>query len=96
MSSAINSLAAVTLEDYIKPLVGGGASGPHPLRRQTLILKCLALTFGVTCIGLAFLMEILGAGVLQASLTIFGVVGGPLLGLFTLGKQLNFALNGIH
>ena len=80
VSSAINSLAAVTLEDYIKPVCGD-----HGIEHQTVILKTLALFFGLSCIGLAFLVELLGSGVLQVSLTIFGVVGGPLLGLFTLG-----------
>jgi len=79
VSSAINSLAAVTLEDYIRPLVD------LPDTKTPFILKILALVFGFLCIGLAFLADVLGTGVLQASLTIFGVVGGPLLGLFTLG-----------
>jgi len=79
VSSAINSLAAVTLEDYIKPFINLSDSS------TPCILKILALVFGVLCIALAFLADVLGTGVLQASLTIFGVVGGPLLGLFTLG-----------
>lgn len=79
VSSAINSLAAVTLEDYIRPLVKLSDS------KSPILLKILALVFGLICIGLAFLADFLGTGVLQASLTIFGVVGGPLLGLFTLG-----------
>jgi len=79
VSSAINSLAAVTLEDYLKPVFKISDSN------TTLILKILALLYGIICIGLAFLADVLGTGVLQASLTIFGVVGGPLLGLFTLG-----------
>lgn len=48
------------------------------------ISKIMALLYGVLCLGIAFAAEHLG-GVLQASLTIFGVVGGPLFGLFTLG-----------
>jgi len=79
VSSAINSLAAVTLEDYIRPCISIQDSN------SSLVLKVLALGFGFSCIGLAFLADWLGTGVLQASLTIFGVVGGPLLGLFTLG-----------
>ena len=80
VSSAINSLAAVSLEDYIRPWL------PDLSDKQiAVIIKILALSFGGACIALAFMADLLGTGVLQASLTIFGVVGGPLLGLFTLG-----------
>lgn len=81
MSSAINSLAAVTLEDYIKKVVDVKAES------ETCILKALAIGYGLVSILLTFLVEFLGPGVLQASLTIFGVVGGPLLGLFSLGMM---------
>lgn len=79
VSSAINSLSAVTLEDYIRPCY------TVPDSRLGYLAKLLALVFGAACVLLAFLADLLGTGVLQASLTIFGVVGGPLLGLFTLG-----------
>ncbi|XP_015514250.1 putative sodium-dependent multivitamin transporter isoform X1 [Neodiprion lecontei] len=84
VSAALNSLAAVTLEDYIKPAYKRCYSDDFPLARSTLFGKLLAFTFGIICIALAFLAQFLG-GILQASLTIFGVVGGPLLGMFTLG-----------
>lgn len=51
----------------------------------TLPSKIMACIYGVVCIALAFSAESMGGGVLQASLTIFGVVGGPLLAVFTLG-----------
>lgn len=51
---------------------------------MTFYTKIVAFVFGLACVGLAFLAQHLG-GVLQISLTIFGVVGGPLLGIFTLG-----------
>lgn len=55
-----------------------------PDARLTWITQLVAVAFGATSLAIAFLAEYLG-GVLQASLTIFGVVGGPLFGLFTLG-----------
>ncbi|XP_041051594.1 sodium-coupled monocarboxylate transporter 1 [Carcharodon carcharias] len=78
VSSSINALAAVTVEDLIKPHTS--------LSDQKLswIAKGLSLMFGIICIGMAALSSLMGS-VLQASLTIFGVVGGPLLGFFLLG-----------
>jgi sodium-coupled monocarboxylate transporter 8/12 len=55
----------------------------------TLANKLLALLYGAACIGVAFLAAEF-TGILQASLTVFGVVGGPLLGLFTLGMLFPF------
>ena len=81
VSSAINSLAAVTMEDYVKPFLSVNEN------YETMFLKLLAMFYGLSCILLTYIVEYLGPGVLQASLTIFGVVGGPLLGLFSLGMM---------
>lgn len=84
VSSSVSSLAAVTLEDYLKPAYLLLMKKPMLETNTTLPSKIMACFYGIVCIGLAFLAGSLG-GVLQASLTIFGVVGGPLLGVFTLG-----------
>lgn len=54
------------------------------------LTKLAACVFGLVFLALAFIAEHLG-GVLQAALTIFGAVGGPLLGIFTLGMFTTFA-----
>ncbi|XP_037716265.1 putative sodium-dependent multivitamin transporter [Drosophila subpulchrella] len=84
ISSAVTSLSAVTLEDYLKPLYKAIFKRTLVDSKSTLPTKIVACIFGLLCIGLAFVAGSMG-GVLQASLTIFGVVGGPLLAIFTLG-----------
>ncbi|XP_055377494.1 putative sodium-dependent multivitamin transporter isoform X2 [Condylostylus longicornis] len=84
VSSAVSSLAAVTLEDYFKPLYRCVKKNTIHDDHSSLSSKIMACVYGFVCIGLAFVAQSMG-GVLQASLTIFGIVGGPLLALFTLG-----------
>ncbi|XP_068144996.1 putative sodium-dependent multivitamin transporter [Drosophila tropicalis] len=84
ISSAVTSLSAVTLEDYLKPLYKIVFKRTLIDSKSTLPTEIVACIFGLLCIGLAFVAGSLG-DVLQASLTIFGVVGGPLLAIFTLG-----------
>ncbi|KAG5683323.1 hypothetical protein PVAND_012609 [Polypedilum vanderplanki] len=92
VSTALNSLSAITLEDYFKnayliimkkPYVNSDSD-------SALTSKILSAFYGLVCIGVAFLVQNLG-GVLQASLIIFGVVGGPLLAIFTLGMCTKIA-----
>lgn len=89
VSSTLNSLSAVTLEDYIKPLYKRVKKTPWKTT-SAMTSKVIAFVYGLLCIGGAFLAQFLG-GILQASLTLFGVVGGPLLGLFTLGMATEMA-----
>lgn len=88
VSSCLNSLAAVTMEDYIKPLYSFFMKKPLEMKpnRSAIPSKIIAAVYGVVCVGTAFLAQHIG-GILQVSLTIFGVVGGPLLALFTLGMS---------
>ena len=83
VSSFVNSLAAVTIEDLVKPVLQL-KSIQLSERKEALITKFIALFFGLLCLVLTVLAEQM-KGILEASLTIFGLVGGPLLGLFTLG-----------
>ncbi|XP_037089110.1 sodium-coupled monocarboxylate transporter 1-like [Pollicipes pollicipes] len=80
VSSGINSLAAITMEDFIMPSV----SRPLTAQMQTIISRALAVAFGVLGFLLVFIAEQLG-DILQAALSIYGMVGGPVLGVFTLG-----------
>ncbi|XP_069013082.1 sodium-coupled monocarboxylate transporter 1 [Embiotoca jacksoni] len=84
VSSSINALAAVTVEDIIKPY-----SNMSP-KQLSWISKGTSLLYGVLCIGMAGLASLMG-GILQAVISIFGILGGPLLGLFTLGILCPFA-----
>ncbi|XP_045109489.1 sodium-coupled monocarboxylate transporter 2-like [Portunus trituberculatus] len=86
VSSGMNSLAAIVLEDYIKgtcmPNISDEAS--------TWWSRGLSLFFGLLTFALVFVAEQLG-DILSAALSIFGMVGGPLLGLFTLGMFFPWA-----
>ncbi|XP_041496095.1 sodium-dependent multivitamin transporter-like [Microtus oregoni] len=79
ISSAFNSLATVTMEDLIQPWF------PEMTETRAILLsRSLAFAYGLICLGMAYISSHLGS-VLQAALSIFGMVGGPLLGLFCLG-----------
>ncbi|XP_077302036.1 putative sodium-dependent multivitamin transporter [Arctopsyche grandis] len=84
ISAGCNSLAAVTLQDYIKPLYKIIKKQALPEKGLAVWTKVVACTYGLACLAIAFLAQYLG-GVLQSALTIFSVVGGPLFGVFTLG-----------
>jgi sodium-coupled monocarboxylate transporter 8/12 len=66
ISAALNSLAAVTLEDYLRP-VYRKCTGREFSANSTTIAKLFAFMFGIISIALAFLAQLLG-GVLQVSL----------------------------
>ncbi|XP_027028045.1 solute carrier family 5 member 6 isoform X1 [Tachysurus fulvidraco] len=80
ISSAFNSLATVTMEDLIKPHYPSMSEA-----RATLLSKILAFSYGLLCLAMAYVVHLMNSSVLQAALSIFGMVGGPLLGLFCLG-----------
>ncbi|KAK0144146.1 Sodium/iodide cotransporter [Merluccius polli] len=79
-STSINAMAAVTMEDLLKPHL-------HNLSDKKLLLlsKALSFFYGAVCITVAALSSLLDWGVLQGSFTVMGVVSGPLLGAFILG-----------
>ncbi|XP_040347033.1 sodium-coupled monocarboxylate transporter 1 [Herpailurus yagouaroundi] len=85
VSSSINALAAVTVEDLVKPHFRSLSE-----RSLSWISQGLSVMFGALCIGMAALASLMGA-LLQAALSIFGMIGGPLLGLFALGILVPFA-----
>lgn len=80
VSSGVNSLAAVTLEDVVKTYLVKDLSDLWGTR----LTKIIALSYGLLSIMLVWVASKLG-DVLQAGLTIHGMIGGPMLGVFTLG-----------
>lgn len=79
VSSSINALVAVTVEDFIFPVC------KNLTQKQVKWMNMgLSVFFGALCIGMAGVASLMGS-VLQAALSIFGMISGPLLGLYLLG-----------
>ncbi|XP_071507609.1 sodium-dependent multivitamin transporter-like [Diadema antillarum] len=96
VASGLNALAAVTLIDIVKPYrqwklgereaVGLGVAAFNAKQDylDTVLSKILTFVYGVACMGLAFLASKMGT-LIQMANTILGALGGPVLGVFTLG-----------
>ncbi|XP_059185587.1 sodium-coupled monocarboxylate transporter 1 [Centropristis striata] len=79
VSSSINALVAVTVEDFIFPVCKNLTE-----RQVSWMNMGLSVFFGALCIGMAGVASVMGS-ILQAALSIFGMISGPLLGLYLLG-----------
>ncbi|XP_057665819.1 sodium-coupled monocarboxylate transporter 1-like [Diorhabda carinulata] len=80
LSTGLNAMAAVVLEDFYKPFFKKELS-----EKQTyFLMKTTVLVIGTMCVGLVFVVEKLGA-VLQLAMSIGAISNGPSLGLFTMG-----------
>ncbi|XP_043064896.1 sodium-coupled monocarboxylate transporter 1 isoform X2 [Drosophila ficusphila] len=81
LSTGMNSLAAVFLEDYIRPLM----RKPLTEHQTAITMRLCTVIIGVVSVALVFVVEQMGSHVMQLSMTVGSVVQGPLLGLFVMG-----------
>ncbi|KAH8295080.1 hypothetical protein KR018_006880 [Drosophila ironensis] len=81
LSTGLNSLAAVFLEDYIKPLV----KKPLTEHQIAVTMRLCTVIIGVLSVALVFVVEQMGSHVIQLSMTIGSIAQGPLLALFVMG-----------
>jgi len=80
ISSGLNSLAAVIIEDIYKGLMGRKLND----ERQGLVSKIFSVVLGAVVMVLTFVVSYLGS-ILNAALSLFGVLSGPIMGVFCLG-----------
>ena len=80
ISSGLNSLAAVVIEDVYKGLMGR----PLTDERQGFVSKLFSIFLGAVVILLTYVVSYLGS-ILNAALSLFGVLSGPIMGVFFLG-----------
>ncbi|CAF3574624.1 unnamed protein product [Rotaria sp. Silwood1] len=80
ISSGLNSLAAVVIEDVYKGLMGRTLSD----ERQGLISKIFSIVLGAVVMLLTYVVSYLGS-ILNAALSLSGVLSGPITGVFFLG-----------
>lgn len=80
LSTALNSAAAVILEDFVKP----NAENELSERKTALIMRATVFVFGAVSVLLVSVVQKLG-GVLQLGISLTSASFGPLFGLFFSG-----------
>lgn len=80
LSTCLNSMSAVVLEDFVKPFV------KKPLSNTAInwIMRMVVVVMGVVCVALVVVVQQMGT-VLQLTMSLEAITNGPLLGIFTIG-----------
>lgn len=82
ISSAVNSLAAITAEDFVKPFCNRKSCLTDAT--QARLSKCFALFYSALCIGITYLLGNVKS-IIPAAFVVFTAIGGPTLAIITLG-----------
>ncbi|XP_072945603.1 sodium-coupled monocarboxylate transporter 1-like [Epargyreus clarus] len=80
LSTSLNSMSAVVLEDFYKPFY----KRPLTDKQTGWLLKGVVILLGVLCLGLVFVVEKMGT-ILQLTMTLEAMTMGPQLGVFSMG-----------
>lgn len=83
LSTGLNSMSAVVLEDLFKTF----SKKPLSERLTAFIMRAVVVIVGFICVALVFIVEKLGT-VLQLSMSLGAVTNGPLLGIFTMAVAI--------
>lgn len=83
LSTCLNSMSAVVLEDFFKPFVNRLLS----VMAVNWIMRSVVVCMGVICLALVVVVQKMGT-VLQLTMSLEAITNGPLLGIFTLGILL--------
>ncbi|XP_037051954.1 sodium-coupled monocarboxylate transporter 1 [Bradysia coprophila] len=88
LSTCLNSMSAIVLEDFVKPFVA------RPLSSRTIswIMRSVVVVVGAICVALVVVVQKMGT-VLQLTMSLEAITNGPLLGIFTIGILLPW-ING--
>lgn len=80
LSTGLNAMSAVVLEDFCKPFMKNGVSE----RLSKYIMRGTVLVLGLSSIGLVYVVQHMGA-VLQLSMSVPTACFGPMLGVYIVG-----------
>ncbi|XP_048489176.1 sodium-coupled monocarboxylate transporter 1 isoform X2 [Plutella xylostella] len=80
LSTSLNSMSAVVLEDFYKPFFKRELTD----RQSNWLMKGVVIGLGALSLGLVFLVEKMGT-ILQLTMTLEAMTMGPQLGVFTMG-----------
>ncbi|XP_045779022.1 sodium-coupled monocarboxylate transporter 1-like isoform X2 [Maniola jurtina] len=80
LSTSLNSMSAVVLEDFYKPFYKRRLTD----RQTNWLLKSVVIFLGALSLGLVFVIEKMGT-ILQLTMTLEAMTMGPQLGVFSMG-----------
>jgi sodium-coupled monocarboxylate transporter 8/12 len=83
-SAGLNALTGAFLVDFVRPRIDAAGSGDEDPLREVRRARWLTVCFGCIVMLLALQASRLGS-LIEAPVKAFGVLGGPLLGVFFLG-----------